>query len=186
MNLHIALVILFGIASATQFPGIDVSFNLSPFDNQTPAIANPFVNFYNGVISGVVQTFQFDKALFEDCIGSPEEVYEDWLEYIAYLKTITWANLDIMELFGNTMEVVMSSVGDVIPCIILYSMTKKYIALIKDPTWETLQYVLIQTLATNAQMILNDTIGIVTSIFKGDLFACGQCFGQIVYVVIVH
>ena len=196
MKSIIAFIAFLGVISASELTLSSVGFSTlanamcpakTNFDGvviDPEALWNPFVDIFNGIIEGVKQTFASDLDLFTDCISCPPQIWAAWVEFYNYVKNMKSFNLS--EFFDKLMEVVMDTIGAAMPCVILGMILDKFVELILNPTWENLQYTMLKTLAANAQLFFNDLIAIVTHLFKGEFFVCGEYIGNIAYVFIIH
>ncbi len=198
MKFLIVFVALLGVISATKLTpmdyGVSALMNVvkavkTEFETPAPnpeAIWDPIIDFFKGIATGFEKTFEGDLSLFKECISCPPRIWEVWMEFFDYIKTLSWKTFNLGDMFEHVMDFVMGTISEAMPCVIIYMMSKKFIDLIMDPTWETLQNVLLRTLASNAQLLFDDIIKIFSYVIQGDFFVSGEYLGQIVYVILVH
>lgn len=78
----------------------------------------------------------------------------------------------------------MNILGDVIPWIIDYQIVAGLVQLIIHPSLRNLEYHILINLSGVAQLIFNDLIDILVSIFKLDFYSVGKDIAQIIYFLL--
>ena len=194
MKSFIFLLAIVAAASATQLTSIGETILANAF-SPYKQIGHVYTeeelgfflfDFFNGIVQGVNITFRSDLRLFKGCIACPPKIWKVWVKFYEYIKDITWQNFKAMELVDHVIRLLGDTIGNAVPCIILGMMIDKFVELILNPTWEQLKYTFLKTFASNAQLVFNDLVDFVGSIFKGDFYGAGEDIGQIIYILIVH
>ena len=190
MKALIALALIFGAVAATSPLEIALMNLFSPlhfepkeFDEN---LENGFADFFLGIVDGVKRAFRDDLQLFKLCIACPPKIWVIWLDFFDYIKNLTWETFSLDEFISEVMDFVMGSIGEAIPCIIIYMMADKFVQLILNPTWENLKFALIKTLAQNAQYFFNIIIDIFRCLFAFAWYGAGFDIGIIVYIMVIH
>ena len=131
--------------------------------------------------------FRSDMNMFEDCIESPDYIFELWMMFAEYLKSLTWKNIQIPDVISRIIFTALETYMQILPCMTIYNMGLKYLALIQAGfSWEAIKDALFNTFAYNVQAIFNAVIVIIQDLFTGEFEEAGYIIGQILYVLVVH
>ena len=194
----IFICIFLGLASAFSLPKADFNSDMliKAIEDfklvlETPNLSlegflNGFKEFFKGIVYGITFTAKQDLNIIHWCIQAPNNIFFRWLKFAEYIRSLTRDNLDFMEILMNTVGFLMGTFNDVMVCFIPYNIAQKFIMIIKDPSWETLQYVMLVTLANNGNLILQDLIGCFKELFNGNFYYAGAYIGQILYIFVIH
>ena len=165
----------------------DLKTDLERSNNYMNPIIDAFVKFFRGIEEGIVYQAKADMNMFEDCIESPDYIFELWMMFAEYLKSLTWKNIQIPDVISRIIFTALETYMQILPCMTIYNMGLKYLALIQAGfSWEAIKDALFNTFAYNVQAIFNAVIVIIQDLFTGEFEEAGYIIGQILYVLVVH
>ncbi len=196
MKSLIAILAILSVVSAGMPSTQDVTFDmvmraLSPVQvalsgKSAEGIFDPIVEFFKGLVEGIKDGYTTDLEYINSCIAAPLTIWEIWVEFYDYCKELNWTTFDISDFGNQLMQVAMSTLTQVIPCYMIYSTGQKFVTLIMTPTLDTLKSVLMQSLLTNAQTLINNGMAMFNAILEADYFSVGEILSLSVYMVIIH
>ena len=143
---------------------------------------NPFMDFLKGFKDGVWETMQMDIDLAKDCFYGVPDSYKlliHILENIIHFDFHDWKD-ELQIIIGDLMNIL----GDLIPCLFTYKTIAGLVVLIIHPSLHNLEYHILINLSAAAQLIFNDLIDILVSLFKLNFYNVGGDLGQILYLLI--
>lgn len=143
------------------------------------------MDFFEGLWYGLRVTFQYDWRYINWCTRMPVRLITVWSNVTVVIKEFIdkW---EIFKLYDSFKEMSLQSQLYYFPCYMLNNLIKHFLTWFDVEDLSDLKSRIINSLLSNAQMMLNDVMAMFTCLGNGDFYCVGANLGQILYVIAFH
>lgn len=185
MKFIFGVILLFTVALAfepSESKQLLTQFQVESIENFVQ-VYNPVLDFFNGFIEGLKNGFNRDVMFTKMCIACPMKLKEIWVDFYEFIKNNKWT---WKELYDEVIDVLLDTLNNVAPCIIIGMSIKKFYDIITNPTIQNLQYIFLMSILGNIQDLMKLVPAILEDFFKGDYEGVGEDIGEILYLLAIH